>query len=98
MNWYFLIPISVHQISSFEGDEIASLEQRLERLVAFGLVLEQNNNKDLTGHLSPALGTADMRFSFGFSAASIPPCQFFCLVSCVSATYSSPFSSVFRTK
>lgn len=59
----------------------------LKRLVAFGFVLEMKSNKDFTGHLSPALGTAYIRFSFGFSDASMPPCQFVCFVSCDKATY-----------
>jgi hypothetical protein len=58
----------------------------LKRLVAFGCVLEMKSNNDFMGHLSPALGTSYIRFSFGFSDATMPSCQFFCFVSCDKAT------------
>ena len=60
----------------------AGFEHLLEILVAFGSGLEMKSNTDFTGHLSPAVGSVYVRSSFGFSDESLPPCQFFCFVSC----------------
>jgi len=97
VNWYCLIGTALYQTDSFSGFPRAFFEHVLNKLVAFRSVFNRNSN-DCTGHLSLALGTAYILFSLGFSDASMPPCQFFCFVSCESFTYSSPFSSVSMTK
>jgi hypothetical protein len=87
----------VYQTDSFSGFPRAFLEHVLNKLVAFRSVFDRNSN-DCTGHLSLALGTVYILFSLWLYDASMPPCQFFCFVSCESFTYSSPFSSVLMTK
>ena len=83
VNWYCLIGMSEYQTDSFSCLLRAGFVHLhlLKRLVTFRCVLEMKSNKDFTGHLSPALGTAYIRFSFVFSDASMPPCQYDCFKS-----------------
>ena len=58
VNWNDLSGISLYQTFSSSGLLKAGFEHLLNRLVAFGSVFDMNSSKDLTGHLSPALGIA----------------------------------------